>query len=142
MLSPDLFTKRAVACYQTGREQKCQVYRLCSTIPMAPFEPATTECAPLWGGMWRMSWVFACVIGGDPPLIVTYAFAMWVCLAAFLGWTGLMRVRKTSSPHGTIRLAPSVAVPERPPLKSELAYFFVQEACVGYLLCARFFQAS
>ena len=86
MLSPDLFTKRAVACYQTGREQKYQRVQALQYIPTVPFEPGTTECVSLWGGMWQMSWVFACVIGGDTPLIVTYAFVVWDLQ---LSWAGL-----------------------------------------------------
>ena len=44
--------------------------------------------------------------------------------------------------NGTIQLAPFGAVPERPSLKSELGYFFVQQACVEYLLSAGLLQAS
>ena len=47
VLSPDLFTKRAVACYQTGREQKCQRVQALQYIPTVPFEQGTTERASL-----------------------------------------------------------------------------------------------
>lgn len=49
---------------------------------------------------------------------------------AGLGWAG------EGQKNGTIRLAPFGAVPGRPSLKSELGYFFVQQACVEYLLSA------
>lgn len=87
-----------------------------------------------------MSWVFACVIGGDTPLIVTYAFVMWVCLSfPGLDWADESQENQLTTwyhPTGSCGRA------RKTPTESELAYFFVQEACVGYLLCARFFQAS
>lgn len=82
VLSPALFTRWAVACYQTGRQWKCQVHRLCSTVPAVIFEPRTTRLAD------------ELALGvGDTSLVVTCASVTGG--PAFLGRAGLVRVRKT-----------------------------------------------
>lgn len=104
------------------------------TVPTVTFESRTTGHASLQGGIWQTNCPSVCGFRGYNLVTRFCHLGALVCLS----WAGLEKVRRT-----TIRLAPLGAIPERPPLKNELksGHFFFQQACVEYLLCARFSQA-
>lgn len=64
--APDLFTKWAVACYQTDRKEKCQVLGLCRAVP--PVTSGACLHTVMWWG--KRPLCVLCEISGDTALIV------------------------------------------------------------------------